>query len=400
MVIKQLVYFVMTNVIEELNGENQSFQDRDSTHDHFRLCKIEIIRSDRNLRQENPYQTFRRTQRGGVEQEQFQHVDRISRSVKLNSNNDSWTWNLEKSGADLLFEKFGAEMLNLGQNLELFEDGYEGKDVFEVKTLSIGGRLTLLKAVLGSSPLYNMSIFKVPKGILKVMEDGSLWYRVIKAFYGPSIESHPIKLSSNWCAIVRESHVLAEKGFNFLAHCKKRIGNCSGSRFWFDKWLGDRPLKDVFSRLFALESNKEISVAGKVQGGIVNSFRRPVRTGVEDGSVISLETGNFVLKRGIALDSPVCPLCLFSEEDGNHVFFGCGLAANIFRRLRFVCLLKLRIFWKEFAILLGGLFGGLGMTLSLMILLLEDRCCLMISCLCRLIGVLAGVIGRFLGICG
>nr|GEV22438.1 RNA-directed DNA polymerase, eukaryota, reverse transcriptase zinc-binding domain protein [Tanacetum cinerariifolium] len=49
------------------------------------------------VRQENPYQTFRRTPRGGVEQEQFQHVDRISRSVKLNSNNDSWTWNLEKS---------------------------------------------------------------------------------------------------------------------------------------------------------------------------------------------------------------------------------------------------------------------------------------------------------------
>nr|GEV85462.1 RNA-directed DNA polymerase, eukaryota, reverse transcriptase zinc-binding domain protein [Tanacetum cinerariifolium] len=49
------------------------------------------------VRQENPYQSFRRTPRGGVEQEQFQHVDRISRSVKLNSNNDSWTWNLEKS---------------------------------------------------------------------------------------------------------------------------------------------------------------------------------------------------------------------------------------------------------------------------------------------------------------
>nr|GEX11688.1 RNA-directed DNA polymerase, eukaryota [Tanacetum cinerariifolium] len=50
------------------------------------------------VRQKNPYQTFRRTPRGGVEQEQFQHVDRISRLVKLNSNNDSWTWNLEKSG--------------------------------------------------------------------------------------------------------------------------------------------------------------------------------------------------------------------------------------------------------------------------------------------------------------
>nr|GEW35503.1 RNA-directed DNA polymerase, eukaryota, reverse transcriptase zinc-binding domain protein [Tanacetum cinerariifolium] len=38
---------------------------------------------------------------------------------------------------------------------------------WKVKTLSIGGRLTLLKSVLGASPLYNMSIYKVPKGVLK-----------------------------------------------------------------------------------------------------------------------------------------------------------------------------------------------------------------------------------------
>nr|GEV67139.1 RNA-directed DNA polymerase, eukaryota [Tanacetum cinerariifolium] len=41
---------------------------------------------------------------------------------------------------------------------------------WKVKTLSIGGRFTFLKAILDASPLYNMSIFKVPKGILNSME--------------------------------------------------------------------------------------------------------------------------------------------------------------------------------------------------------------------------------------
>ncbi|GKF57130.1 hypothetical protein Tco_0170667, partial [Tanacetum coccineum] len=41
---------------------------------------------------------------------------------------------------------------------------------WKINTLSIGGRFTLLKSVLGASPIYWMSIYKVPKAMLASME--------------------------------------------------------------------------------------------------------------------------------------------------------------------------------------------------------------------------------------
>ncbi|GJX19029.1 hypothetical protein Tco_0221706 [Tanacetum coccineum] len=82
---------------------------------------------------------------------------------------------------------------------------------WKMKLLSIGGILTLLKSVLGSMPIFHMSIFKVPSSILKSLESirsrffngqdpksnkaswwvwrfysqkCSLWTKVIKAIYG------------------------------------------------------------------------------------------------------------------------------------------------------------------------------------------------------------------------
>nr|GFB45659.1 RNA-directed DNA polymerase, eukaryota [Tanacetum cinerariifolium] len=245
---------------------------------------------------------------------------------------------------------------------------------WKVKTLSICGRLTLLKAVLGSSPLYNMSIFKVPKGVLKVMEG-------IRSKFFNGFDSLGKKII--WAAWP-------------IVLASKKNGGLGVSIFY----ALNRAL--LLKWIWRFTSQDEISVAGKVQGGIVNSFRRLVRTGVEDQQLVDitsllssvslslacdrwvcdisgdgefrvkevrslidnlflprfpkvtrwvryvpikinvfawrarrdfLPTRSNLVRRGIAVDSPVCPLCLSSEEDGNHVFFGCGLAANIFRRL-------------------------------------------------------------------
>ncbi|GJR02159.1 RNA-directed DNA polymerase, eukaryota [Tanacetum coccineum] len=153
---------------------------------------------------------------------------------------------------------------------------------WKMKTLSIRGRLTLLKSVIGSIPIYNMSLFKVPMKVLQRMEairchffnsvdhnsrkpiwvkwrkvlaskekgglgvsslyalnrallfkwvwrfrtqSSSLWARVIKGIHGKDGKldnkakySHP----SIWLDIVREIKHLKDKDIDLLSFIKKR----------------------------------------------------------------------------------------------------------------------------------------------------------------------------------
>nr|GEZ71526.1 RNA-directed DNA polymerase, eukaryota [Tanacetum cinerariifolium] len=64
--------------------------------------------------------------------------------------------------------------------------------------------------------------------------------------------------------------------------CKKRVGDGHNTRFWYDFWVFDQPLRVRFPRLFALETDKESTVASKLGSSSVDvSFRRSVRDGEE-----------------------------------------------------------------------------------------------------------------------
>ncbi|GJX13900.1 RNA-directed DNA polymerase, eukaryota [Tanacetum coccineum] len=303
---------------------------------------------------------------------------------------------------------------------------------WKAKTLSIGGRLTLLKSVLGAAPLYTMSIYKVPKGVLKVMEsirsnffkgvefgdkkvswvawdkvlaskkkgglgvssflalnralilkwvwrfvsqDGSLWFRVIQALYGVSIDRHSSLKTSVWSSILKEVRVLKDKGFDFLSFCSKRIGDGNTTRFWLDIWKGDKVFRDIYPRVFSLVSNPNITVAEVMGVSLGESLRRPVRGGAEEQQFAELalvldsvvcsslhdrwvctmsSDGNFRVKdvrisideiflpshmestnwvRGVTLESSSCPMCRSSVEDVHHVLLRCSLAQAVLRRV-------------------------------------------------------------------
>ncbi|GKA84529.1 RNA-directed DNA polymerase, eukaryota [Tanacetum coccineum] len=151
---------------------------------------------------------------------------------------------------------------------------------WKIKTLSIGGCLTLIKLVLTSLPLYHMSIYKAPMGVLRDMES----FR--RRFFNGSVLR-----SSPWNCIIRELSSLSSQGINLLAHLKKKVGNGVHTSFWEDSWI---------KRLFPLSQSLPLgcmhwrketifTVAEKIsEATLIASFRRAPRGGVEEDQFIQL----------------------------------------------------------------------------------------------------------------
>ncbi|GKB41679.1 hypothetical protein Tco_0886621 [Tanacetum coccineum] len=192
------------------------------------------------------------------------------------------------------------------------------------KSLSFGGRLTLVKSVLRSLGVYYFSTFKAPISIINKLEcirrkffwggssdekkiawinwdkatspisngglrigtlkssnqamlckwwwrfhnkNSALWHKVIRSihgFDGGLNDFSSIRSKSGpWFRIAKLKEDLCKVGIDLPIIFKKKIGNGCNTRFWRDNWLGGSPLKVDFPRLFRLDSNPQCLVCNR-----------------------------------------------------------------------------------------------------------------------------------------
>ncbi|GKF40021.1 hypothetical protein Tco_0120082 [Tanacetum coccineum] len=180
--------------------------------------------------------------------------------------------------------------------------------------LSIGGRLTLIKFVLSSLPLYHMPIYKAPVGVLNSMESYCRnflngverserklfwisWKRVLasKKYGGLGVSSffalnRALLFKWIWRFISSES--------SLWSHVIKAIYGDRGSldtpssfhrrSTWLDiirevRSLSSKALENLYSWLYALELDKSIKLVDKLRdSSLVDSFQRQPRGGIEE----------------------------------------------------------------------------------------------------------------------
>ncbi|GJX71402.1 RNA-directed DNA polymerase, eukaryota [Tanacetum coccineum] len=105
-----------------------------------------------------------------------------------------------------------------------------------------------------------------------------------------------------------------EKGLDLMEFCQKKVGDGQGTRFWLDKWVGDQTLKEAYSRIFALELDKEIKVAVKLEQ-IDGLDKLPTRMNLD--------------VRGFDVPSILCPICGEVTKNSDHFFFQCSFVSQV-----------------------------------------------------------------------
>nr|GEX42125.1 RNA-directed DNA polymerase, eukaryota, reverse transcriptase zinc-binding domain protein [Tanacetum cinerariifolium] len=226
-------------------------------------------------------------------------------------------------GNSLKYEFWGDIMSKLNSRMSKWKS----------KTLSIRGRLTLLKSVLGATPIYNMSLFKakvlaskkfrglgvssfyalnralLSKWVWRFIScDNSLWFRFVKAMHGNGLSTS--FWSEIWLEILNFVLSFCLRGvesqqFNQLSELLGLVilSNSLDRWRWDLNGSGEFHVKDVRNLLDDLFLPKDDSATGWTN----------------------------LLQRGVSVEDLLCPTYHSTQEDLSHVLFSCEVATAIIR---------------------------------------------------------------------
>ncbi|GKB48615.1 RNA-directed DNA polymerase, eukaryota, reverse transcriptase zinc-binding domain protein [Tanacetum coccineum] len=238
---------------------------------------------------------------------------------------------------------------------------------WKMKMLSIGGRLTLVKSVLGSMPIFHMSLFKVPQNKASWVQ----WSKALASKDNGGLGISSLFALNRGCPRKRWEYRRKREECNCVSNWQREM-----THFCYDN-CGERDeAQDRFPHVYALEECKDITVGSKLaQPSITQSFRRMPRGGVEQMQVDdlinlasvrnyidttmlpkgdyqwvnlvpikvntfawkvitnSLPTRFNISRRGIDIDSISCGNCDSGVETATHLFFACDLAKQITRSI-------------------------------------------------------------------
>nr|GEV85738.1 RNA-directed DNA polymerase, eukaryota [Tanacetum cinerariifolium] len=199
---------------------------------------------------------------------------------------------------------------------------------WKLKTLSIEGRLTLLKSVLGSTPIYNMSLYKVPKTMLNSME--AIHRNFFNGIHDDERKELSASHSSTWSFILKEINTLKAQGVELISHCKIRVGNVADK---MNAHLTSSFRRTVRGGTESLQLAHLLDLLGPVilsniedrwiwdMNGDGVFHVKDVRILLDEVSLDRLPTRSNLSRRGVVVPSLSCPICNLIHEDTGHLLF-------------------------------------------------------------------------------